>query len=99
MSCSLIIQPDAELDIQDAFTWYETQGSQLGSEFVRAIDVSLSGIGRNPFAYPFIRKPIRRALIRRFPFGVFYVVDQSMIAIIACLHGKRDPTQRLRKWI
>jgi plasmid stabilization system protein ParE len=98
MSYSLTIRPEAELDIQDAFTWYETQSSQLGSEFVRAIDVSLSGIGRNPFAYPFIRKPIRRALIRRFPFGIFYVVDQNAIAIIACLHGKRDPTQRFRKW-
>jgi plasmid stabilization system protein ParE len=98
MSYSLIIRPEAELDIQDAFAWYETQSSRLGSEFVRAIDVSLSGIGRNPFAYPVIRKPIRRALIRRFPFGIFYVVDQDAIAIIACLHGKRDPTQRLSKW-
>lgn len=97
MSYSLIIRPEAELDIQDAFAWYEMQGSQLGSEFVRAIDVSLSGIGRNPFA-SFVRKPIRRSLIRRFPFGIFYVVEQDAIAIIACLHGKRDPTQRLSKW-
>jgi plasmid stabilization system protein ParE len=98
MSHSLIIRPEAEQDIQDAFAWYETQSSQLGSEFVRAIDVSLSGIGRNPFAYAVIRKPIRRTLIRRFPFGIFYVVDQDAIAVIACLHGKRDPTQRLNKW-
>jgi plasmid stabilization system protein ParE len=98
MSYSLIIRPDAELDIQDAFAWYEVQSPRLGSEFVRAVDVSLSGIGRNPLAYPFIRKPIRRVLMRRFPYGIFYVVDQSTIAVIACLHGKRDPSQRLKKW-
>jgi plasmid stabilization system protein ParE len=99
MSYSLIIRPAAEIDIQDAFAWYEAQSPRLGSEFVRAVDVSLSGIGRNPLAYPFIRKPIRRVLMRRFPYGIFYVADQSAIAAIACLHGKRDPTQRLREWI
>lgn len=54
MSNSLIIRPEAELDIQDAFVWYEAQSPQLGSEFVRAVDVALSGIGRNPsFVNPF----------------------------------------------
>jgi hypothetical protein len=44
----LIIRPEAEFDIQDAFEYYEAQSSGLGSEFVRAIDACLSGIGRNP---------------------------------------------------
>ena len=34
----LIISPEAELDIQDAFKWYEQGSSGLGSEFVRAVD-------------------------------------------------------------
>lgn len=38
MSYNLIIRPEAELDIQDAFEWYETQVPGLGSEFVRAVD-------------------------------------------------------------
>lgn len=37
MSYNLIIQPEAEYDIQDAFEWYESQNPGLGSEFVRAL--------------------------------------------------------------
>ena len=68
MAYRLIIRPDAELDIREAFEWYEAQILGLGSEFVRAVDVCLSSIGRNPLAYPIIYKQARRAFIWRFPY-------------------------------
>ena len=91
MNYRLIIRPEAELDIQDAFEWYEAQNSGLGSEFVRAVDTCLSSIGHNPLAYPVIYKQARRALIRRFPYGILYVFDQDLITLIACFHSKRNP--------
>lgn len=93
MSYKLIIRLEAELDIQDAFEWYEAQSSSsgLGSEFIRAVDACLSNIGRNPLAYPIIYKQARRALIRRFPYGILYVFEQEIISVIACFHAKRDP--------
>jgi hypothetical protein len=45
MSYRLIIRLEAELDLQVGFEWYETQASGLGSEFVRAVDACLSGVG------------------------------------------------------
>lgn len=87
----LIIRPEAELDIQDAFEYYEAQSPGLGSEFVRAIDACLSGIGRNPQAYPIIYKQVRRALIRRFPYGILYLVAQDVVSVLACFHGRRNP--------
>jgi plasmid stabilization system protein ParE len=91
MSCKLIIRPEAELDIQDAFEWYEAQTSGLGSEFIRAVDAGLSSIGRNPLAYQVIYKQVRQILIRRFPYRILYVFDQNLITVIACFHSKRDP--------
>ncbi|PHJ61997.1 toxin, RelE family protein [Nostoc linckia z18] len=93
MSYQLIISPEAELDIQDAFEWYEQRDSGLGSEFVRAIDSCLALIGRNPLAYPVVYRQARRALIRRFPYGVIYVVEENVITVIACYHVKRNPKQ------
>ncbi len=89
----LIISPEAELDIQDGFEWYEQHSSGLGSEFVRAIDSSFALIGRNPMACPIVYRQVRRLLIRRFPYGVMYVVEEDAITIIACFHVKRDPKQ------
>ena len=91
MTYRLIIRLEAELDIQDVFEWYEAQSLGLGSEFVRAVDTCLSSIGRNPLAYPIIYKQARRALIRRFPYGILYVFEQEIISVIACFHAKRDP--------
>ncbi|AUS99843.1 addiction module toxin RelE [Nostoc sp. CENA543] len=97
MTYNLIIQPEAEYDIQDVFEWYESQNLGLGSEFVRAVDVCLSGIGRNPLAYQVIYKQVRRALIRRFPYIILYVFDQDTVSVIACFHAKRDPKQWLER--
>ena len=94
MIYQLIISPEAELDLQDAFEWYEQASSGLGSEFVRAVDSCFALIGRNPLAYPKVYQQVRRALIRRFPYGVMYVVEEDVITIIACFHVKRDP----KKW-
>jgi plasmid stabilization system protein ParE len=91
MSYRLIIRPEAELDIQDAFEWYEAQAPGLGSEFIRAMDARLSGTGRNPLVYPLIYRQARRALIRRFPYGILYVFEQETISVVACFHGKRNP--------
>ena len=91
MSYRLIIRPEAELDLEDAFIWYESQETGLGSEFVRAIDNCISTIGRNPLAYRLIYQQTRRALVRRFPYCLFYIVEQDTIFIIACFHSKRNP--------
>ncbi|MGB3200414.1 MAG: type II toxin-antitoxin system RelE/ParE family toxin, partial [Nodosilinea sp.] len=80
MSYRLIIRPQAELDIQDAFNWYEAQTPGLGSEFIRAVDAGLSSIGRNPFGYPKVYQQARRSLLRRFPYGLLFVVEQELIA-------------------
>ena len=91
MTYSLVIRAEAELDIQQAYQYYEKRDLGLGSEFVRAIDASLSKIGRNPMAYPKAYKQVRRALIRRFPYGIFYVVEDKRVVVIACFHAKRNP--------
>jgi plasmid stabilization system protein ParE len=47
-----------------------------------------------PGAHPIIRGQTRRALVRRFPYAVFYVLDPDVVAVTAVMHGRRDP----RRW-
>jgi plasmid stabilization system protein ParE len=84
----LIIRPEAELDLEDAFLWYESQSSGLGSEFVRAVDTCISTIGRNPLTYKLIYQEARRVLVRRFPYALFYIVEEDTIFVVACFHSK-----------
>ena len=94
MKKPLIIRPEAEFDLAEAYGWYETRVSGLGSEFLLSIDAALSSIQRTPELYPVIHKNVRRNLIRRFPYGIFYVAEQDRIVVLAVLHVRRDP----RSW-
>jgi toxin ParE1/3/4 len=50
-------------------------------------------IQANPNQYPVVHRNVRRALVRRFPYGVFYVVEGQRIVVLAVFHGSRDPSQ------
>ena len=87
----LIIRPEAESDIQEACAWYEDKSKGLGADFIRCIDAALSLIQRSPELYAQVHKNIRRALIRRFPYGIFYIAEVDKIIVLAVLHVKRNP--------
>jgi plasmid stabilization system protein ParE len=87
----LLVRGAAEADIAEAARWYEQRSPGLGSEFLRAVDVTLAEIARMPERYPIVRGGARRALLRRFPYAVFFVVRPNLVSVIACLHARRDP--------
>ena len=91
MSLPLIITPNAELDIRDARTWYEGKRTGLGERFVMAVETALGQIVRVPRGGSEIEPGVRRVVIRKFPYGVFYRVDPDQIAILAVYHSKRNP--------
>ena len=88
---SLDFLPEVESDVEDAFAWYELQRDGLGDEFLNAVEACIVKIRRNPDAFQQIFKTIRRALVRRFPFGVFFVIKNYEITVTAIVHLARHP--------
>jgi plasmid stabilization system protein ParE len=97
MKYSLAIQPEAEEDLRQAFLWYEEQREGLGEEFLHSIEAGMKRIGDHPLMFSKIHKDVRRHLIRRFPYGIFYTVEMERIAILAVFHVARDPQQWMRR--
>ena len=91
MSCIIIIRPEAETDLGESFLWYQEQNPGLGLEFLRCVDVIFDTIKENPKIYRKVYKNIRRALTRRFPYEIFYIVEGNKTIVLAVLHAKRDP--------
>ena len=91
MSLDLIIRPEAEADIAEAFDWYETRVSGLGSEFLLILDALFNSILRNPFTYQAVYKSVRRALTRRFPYAVFFITEDNKVMVLSVFHVKRSP--------
>lgn len=88
---SFRVRPLAEQDIAEAFVWYEEQATGLGLEFMRAVDASFAAIQRSPMIYPVVYRDLRRALLRRFPYKVFFAQREDRIDVLAVVHGRRHP--------
>ena len=87
----LIIRPEAEAEMGEAFDWYEERVPGLGSDFLMNADASFHSILRNPQQFPIVHKNLRRALIRRFPYQIFFLLEEHRVVIIAVFHAKRSP--------
>lgn len=85
------LRPEAESDVADAARWYEAQSPGLGSEFLDELLRTSVSISERPELYPRASGEVRRAAVRRFPFGVFYVVNESEVVVLAVMHGRRAP--------
>lgn len=90
-------EPAVELDVESAFEWYETEEPGLGSEFVEQVRAAYQLVGQNPFAFQDLRSGIRRALTRRFPYAVYFSVENDTVLILAVLHCARDPAEWQRR--
>src|SRR5438876_10264179 len=78
-----IYAPEAEDDIADSYDWYEIREPGLGEDFLRCVEACILGIQRHPNLYPFVVDAFRRALVRRFPFEIFYELGGDCIIIYA----------------
>ncbi len=93
----IIVRREAQLETQDAFRYYENKSDGLGFEFLRSLDASLQSVKRSPFAYQTIYKEARRVLLRKFPYALFYIVEENQIVVLACFNQKRNPIDWLRR--
>ena len=69
----------------------------LRAEFLRDVENALSTIQANPLQYQIIYRNIRRVVLRRFPYGLMYIVSDRDIVVLACMHGRRNPVRWQRR--
>jgi len=69
----------------------KTGAGGWGVDLMLAVEATLAEIRRRPGSFPAVHNDVRRALLKRFPYGVFFLVGDAAISVIAIFHAKRDP--------
>jgi plasmid stabilization system protein ParE len=95
MSLPVIILPEAERDLAEAKKWYEGKG--FGDEFRQSIENALDRISRAPELHAVIFKGVRRCFVQRFPYGIFYLAEDSRVVVVAVTHSRRNPMRWERR--
>ncbi len=91
MARRIVVQPQSDLDIQAAAVWYEDQQSGLGARFLDELDLLFQRIKENPRQFPRLEGEVHRALLRRFPYGVYFLAESQVVTVLAVLHLHRQP--------
>lgn len=91
MTYSLRFLPEVEDDAINAYYWYEAKANGLGEDFLRMFYARASEMIWNPSIYPNVTKNFRRRLLRRFPYAVYFSVDNAQIVIFGLFHCARNP--------
>ena len=95
MKWRVIIRERAEGDLREARDWYERQKTGLGQEFLTEIRITFQLLLDDPKRYPDYYRGFRRVLMRRFPYKLFYRLEEDQIMVFRILHSHRDHARLL----
>ncbi len=91
MKPTLVIDPEAKFEFDEAYDFYQNRRVSLGEGFAGAIKTTLRGILAHPKRHPVVLRAIRRGRVIGFPFVVYYRIENSTIRVVSIFHTSRDP--------
>ena len=84
--------PEARIEVRSAAAWYRERSSDAARGFTDAVAGGMQSIRKHPQAWPtWHRADVRRHVLRRYPYSIFYVVEGDVVVIVAVAHHKRRP--------
>jgi plasmid stabilization system protein ParE len=95
VSWRVIIRPNAEADLREAYSWYESQRAGLGDELLIQVRAAIRLLETDPERRPFYYRSFRRLLARRFPYKIFYSIEGDRVIVFRILHVKREHQRQL----
>lgn len=91
MTPRLLFEPEAEAEFLEARRWYAERSSVIAEAFRTAVAQTLEVVESAPHSFPIAVLDIQKALVRRFPYVVYYVSLPQVTTVIAVIHARRDP--------
>ena len=81
----------ASAEFIETSVWYENKKAGLARTFISEIDRCVLLASECPYQFAFVHKDIKRIVANRFPYGVYYRVEEHRIVILAVFHSRRNP--------
>ena len=77
---NLVVKEEADIEIMEAYNWYEDQSANLGERFLTLLEQCFKSIRSNPDAFQKVYNDHRKAVVQIFPFVVIY--EKSMYQML-----------------
>ena len=96
MTWQVIVRPAAEVDLINAAAWYELQREGLSGDFLKEVDKTIKSLETFPESYPIYYRNFRRIMTRRFPYKMFFLIEENRIVVFRILHAGREHSRHLQ---
>jgi plasmid stabilization system protein ParE len=85
------ILDEARRDLVDGYRFYEGQAEGLGGYFLDSLFSDIDSLRFHAGIHP-LHLGYHRLLSKRFPFAIYYRVEQVTVRVYAVLDCRRDPS-------
>ena len=83
--------PEVEGDLRIGVAWYEERSPGLGEDFLQEFYAGVGVIVEAPLLYRPVQGPIRRRILKRFPYSIYFLIEESIVLVVGVFHCARDP--------
>lgn len=90
MVFKIVLKPIVLIDLDEAISWYEAEQNGLGEQFFNSFVKAKDKIKKNPHRYPNIIPKVKRVLLKKFPYKLFYTYTENTVIILGVTHAKRS---------
>ena len=91
MSLPITFHRAASAEFIEASAWYESKRFGLALEFMAEIDRCISLASEHPLQHAVVHNNIRRVVVHRFPYSIYFRAEEHRIVVLAVFHGSRNP--------
>ena len=88
---SIELSDEAEVDFDKSYEFYYEDSPKVADTFFKRINISFENIKQNPKSFPVAHKDVRKYVVKKFPFVIYYRIADTVIQIIAIFHTSRNP--------
>ena len=91
MKYKVVLRNEVKEDILHNSVKYASIDEKIAESFLERLDTTIDSIEQEALGGEIIYKNIRRMLVKRFPYGLFYIVEKEKVIVMACLDLRQDP--------
>jgi len=82
---------EAEIDFLNSYNFYYDDSPKVADAFFKRINLAFEYIKQNPEIFPVVYKSVRKYVVKKFPFVIYYRIIDNLIQVIAIFHTSRNP--------
>ena len=91
----VVLQSVAQAELTEAVEWYAARSLQTARRFAVQVDLTMLQIAETPESFPGVSPRLRRAIVPRFPFGIYFITLHGLVVVVGVIHSRRHP----RRWL